>query len=133
MATMQTAKAALAYWACVFALAFVVGAMRVTWLAPRVGEVAAVLIEVPVILAASWIAARVLVRRFGIGSAYQALAMGAMAFGLLMASEALLAVWIGQGVAHWLAGMASVAGAIGLAGQLGFAVVPVVVWEPTNL
>jgi hypothetical protein len=130
---MRTIKAALAYWACVFALAFVVGALRVTWLAPRIGEVAAVLIEVPVILAASWIVARVLVRRFGIGSAGHALAMGAMAFALLMASEALLAVWIGEGVAVWLAGMASTAGAIGLAGQVGFAVMPVVVRPATKL
>jgi hypothetical protein len=125
--TGRIAKAALAYWAAVFALAFVIGALRVTWLAPRIGETGAVLIEVPVILAASWFAARWAVRRFAIASAGQAVAMGALAFALLMASEALLALVIGAGVAAWLAGMASTAGAIGLAGQVAFAVMPVVV------
>ncbi len=124
---MRTIKAALAYWGAVFALAFVIGALRVTWLAPRIGETAAVLIEVPVILAASWLAAGWAVRRFAIASAGQAAAMGALAFLLLMASEALLAVVIGDGVGAWLAGMASTAGAIGLAGQLGFAVMPMMV------
>ena len=55
----------------------------------------------------------------------EALAMGALAFALLMASEAALAVVIGDGVAAWLGGMASTSGAIGLAGQVGYAVMPV--------
>ena len=32
---MRTIKAATAYWGAVFTLAFVIGALRVTWLTPR--------------------------------------------------------------------------------------------------
>ena len=85
---MHTIKAALAYWGAIFALGFVLGTLRVLWIAPQMGETRAVLFELPLMLAASWFAARWLVRRFGIGSAGQALAMGALAFVLLMASEA---------------------------------------------
>jgi hypothetical protein len=122
---MQTIKAALAYWGAVFALAFVIGALRVTWLAPRIGETGAVLIEVPVILAASWIAARWALSRFAIGSAGQASAMGALAFALLMASEALLALLLGSSLWEWLYAMTRIPGAVGLAGQVVFGVMPV--------
>jgi hypothetical protein len=124
---MQITRAALAYWGAIFAAGFVLGTMRVLWLVPSLGGTWAMLAELPVMLTASWIAARWLVRRFAIASAGQALAMGAMAFALLMASEAGLAVVIGEGVAAWLAGMASTAGAIGLAGQVVFGVMPVLV------
>ena len=122
---MRIVKAGTAYWATVFALAFVLGALRATWIAPRIGATGAVLIEVPVILLASWLAARVFVRRYAVRTKGEALAMGALAFALLMASEAALAVVIGDGVAAWLGGMASTSGAIGLAGQVGYAVMPV--------
>ena len=68
------------------------------------GATGAVLIEVPVILLASWLAARVFVRRYAVRTKGEALAMGALAFALLMASEAALAVVIGDGVAAWLGG-----------------------------
>lgn len=121
-----SAKAALAYWGAIFAAGFVLGTVRVLWLAPTVGEVRAVLIELPVMLAASWLAAKWLVRRFGIRSAGQALAMGALAFALLMASEAGLALMIGEGLSVWLGAMTRIPGALGLAGQVAFAVMPVV-------
>src|SRR5690606_39056760 len=45
--------AALAYWAAIFALGFVLGTVRTLWLAPAVGELAAVALELPVMLGAS--------------------------------------------------------------------------------
>ena len=71
---MHTIKAALAYWGAIFALGFVLGTLRVLWIAPQMGETRAVLFELPLMLAASWFAARWLVRRFGIGSAGHAAA-----------------------------------------------------------
>jgi hypothetical protein len=123
---MRIAKAATAYWSAIFALGFVLGTLRVLWIAPGIGESRAVLLELPVMLAASWLAARWLVRRFGIASAGQAAAMGALAFALLMASEALLALLLGTRLWEWLCAMTRIPGAIGLAGQVLFGVMPVV-------
>lgn len=119
---------ALAYFAGVFALAFVVGIGRTLWLAPRVGAVAAVLAELPVILAVSWLWSRHLLRRHPLPRRTQALAMGAAAFALLMAAERGLALLLGQSAGQWLGSLATPAGALGLAGQLGFAAMPWVVW-----
>jgi len=124
---MQTVKAALSYWTAIFALGFVLGTLRVLWIARAIGETRAVLLELPLMLAASWLAAKWLVRRFGIGSAGQAMAMGALAFALLMASEALLAFVLGTSLWEWLTAMTRIPGAIGLAGQLVFAMMPLIV------
>lgn len=113
----------LAFWAGIFALAFALGIVRTLWLAPRIGVLPAVALEVPVILVASWFWARRLLRGSPLSPA-QALAMGAAAFALLMASEAALARAFGGTIADWLADMASPAGALGLAGQIAFAAIP---------
>jgi hypothetical protein len=127
---MQVVKAALGYWGVVFALGFLLGTLRVLWIAPALDETRAVLIELPVMLGASWLAARSLVRRFGVGSVRAALGMGALAIVLLMASEAGLAVVMGQSLAQWLDAMARMPGALGLAGQAAFAAMPVLVRKP---
>jgi len=117
-------RAGLAYWAAIFALGFVLGALRVTVMVPLLGELAAVLAELPVMLAASWLWARVLVRRHRLGPG-AALVMGALAFLLLMGCEAALALGaFGQAPGQWLAGMGEAPGAIGLAGQVTFALLP---------
>lgn len=123
---MQSIKAGLAYWGTVFALGFVLGTVRTLWLAPRIGATGAVLLELPVILMASWLAARMFVQRFGIAGAGQALGMGALAFALLMASEAALALLLGESLWQWLFEMTTLPGALGLAGQMVFGTMPVV-------
>jgi hypothetical protein len=117
--------AAIAYWAVVFALGFVLGTLRVLWLAPLVGLIPATLIELPVMLAASWLAAGRLMQRFAITTASAALAVGALAFALLMAAECALAVgMMGQTPAQWLADLRQPHALIGLAGQAVFALMP---------
>ena len=126
---MAVLRAGGLYFAAVFALGFVLGTLRALWLAPMLGALAAVLIELPVMLAASYGAARWLIGREllagrGFGSG-QALAMGLLAFVLLMLAEAGLAdVLAGQGPGEWLAAMARPAGLAGLAGQILFALIP---------
>ena len=115
--------AALVYWGAVFAAAFLIGAVRTLWLAPRIGALAAVAMEVPVVLAISLFAARAAVRHWRLGPG-PAGAMGAAAFALLMAAEWALAQAFGQSSAEWLAAMQTAPGALGLAGQVGFAVMP---------
>ncbi|MDA0302120.1 MAG: hypothetical protein O2822_06290 [Chloroflexi bacterium] len=119
-------RAGVAYTLLVFALAFVLGVVRVLFVAPRIGELAAVAIEVPITLTASWVIAPQLVRWFGVRSdRRERAAMGAAAFLLLMVLEWTLALLVfGQSVAETLAGYRTAAGILGLAGQVGFAFVP---------
>ena len=56
-------RAGAAYFAIVFAVGFVLGALRVTFLAPAVGPLPAVALELPVMLAASWWTCGWLMRR----------------------------------------------------------------------
>ena len=122
---MTILRAAAAYWAVVFALGFVLGTVRVLWLAPLAGLVPATLIELPVMLGASWLASGWLVRRFAITDSGAALATGGLAFALLMAAECALAVaMMGQTPAQWLVDLRQPHALIGLAGQVVFAAMP---------
>ena len=65
-ALLAAIKAGLAYFAIVFACAFVIGIFRVFVLVPAMGKVAAVCCELPIVLAIAWISSRCLIRRFGV-------------------------------------------------------------------
>ena len=81
-------KAGSAYFAMVFATAFLLGTLRVTLLVPRLGELGGLAIELPLLLIYSWIACGLIVRRLAVsGALSDRLAMGAIAFALLMAAE----------------------------------------------
>ena len=122
---MNVGRAAFVYWGIVFALGFVLGTIRTLWLAPKVGVLPATAIELPVMLAASWWVAGVLMRRFGINTNGAALAMGALALALLMLAECTLAVvLVGQTPADWLANLHQPHALLGLAGQVVFALMP---------
>ena len=115
----------LLYFAAVFAFAFVMGIVRTLLVAPRIGASAAVCIEIPIILTASWFVARRLLRdrSFPLG---QRAAIGLIAFVLTMASEAILSVLMrGEGVSVWAASLLTPLGLLGLAGQMGFAIIPI--------
>ncbi len=120
--------AGLVYFAVVFAVAFVAGVVRVLVVAPAVGAVGAVLLELPVILAVSWWVCGHLLKRFDLGNRpVERLVMGLVAFVVLQAAEMLLAVLaFGQSPAQYVAAFATLAGGLGLAGQIAFAVIPLV-------
>ena len=117
--------AALVYWAVVFAFAFVLGIGRTLWLAPQIGALAAVACEVPLTLGASWFAARGLTRRYRIANRLDALAMGLCAFAILMLAEVALArLLTRQSPGAWAASLLTPEGALGLGGQVLFALMP---------
>ncbi|PZN94708.1 MAG: hypothetical protein DCF31_08675 [Alphaproteobacteria bacterium] len=119
--------AGLLYFLAMFAIGFVLGTLRVLAVAPRLGELAAVAVEVPVMLALAWPICGALLRRYRVppGLAPR-LAMGTTAFGLLMLAETVLgATLFGQDLTTQWANRATAAGLIGLAGQLLFAALPV--------
>lgn len=121
-------RAGFLYFMLVFALGFVLGVFRVMLVIPRLGETNAVLIELPVMLALSWMACAWLVRRFAVPPrTAERLAMGALAFALLMLGELAVSVFgFGRTVAAHLATYQTVGAQLGLAAQLVFALFPLV-------
>lgn len=123
--SIRVMRAAAAYWGIVFALGFVLGTARVLWVIPLAGLIPATLLELPLLLTASWFAAGWLVRRFAITSGGEALAVGGIAFAILMAAEyGLAAALLGETPAQWLAGLRQPHALLGLAGQVVFALMP---------
>lgn len=122
---------ALVYGATVFAAAFALGALRVMLVVPRLGELAAVTLEVPVVLGLSWLVAGRVLRRWPLPRPGQRLAMGGLAFALLMLGETILGVTLfGRTPAGILAAMATLPGLVGLAGQIGFGLIPALLGQP---
>jgi hypothetical protein len=121
-------KAGSAYFACVFAVGFVLGPIRELWVIPRVGRVLAILAESVVMLGVSVFFAQRILRCFAIPkSAGPRLAVGLIAFGLLQIAEAILAFWWrGQNLLQYISSFWSVPGAITLFVQLAFGAIPAV-------
>ncbi len=113
-----------AYVAAVFAAGFVLGVLRTLVLVPLLGELAAVLVELPLILTIAWLVCTRILRRWPL-SPPSALGMGAIAFLLLMGAEAGLSTLLaGRSLAEHLALYSQVAHQVGLGGQLAFALFP---------
>lgn len=122
----------LRYYAIVFAFAFAMGVARTLVIAPRLGATAAVLLEVPVVVVLSWAVWRRLIRHRSLTTPQRAV-VRASAFILTMASEVVLAELLrGQGAVDWLADVMTPLGRIGLAGQIAFAVIPMLVAQPRD-
>lgn len=117
-------RAGVAYFALVFAAGFALGVVRTLWLEPALGAVTAVALELPVILAASWFAARWLVARHAIAAGGPRVVMGAVAFALLLGAECSLAALQGGNAADFVAAFARPERMLGLAGQFAFACFP---------
>lgn len=116
-------RAALVYFAIVFAAGFALGVVRVPLLEPRLGERAAQLIEMPIMLVVVYLAAGHVVRR---GVARERwLAVGGSALALLLGAELLLVIAFSeQGLEADLASRDPVAGAAYLASLVLFALMP---------
>lgn len=124
---MATALAAgFRYFLIVFAIGFALGTLRTLLVAPRLGELAAVALELPVMLAASWWVCGRLVQRLPAGLACRAV-MGGSAFAMLIVAELALAVTLfGRAPAAFVMGWQTPAGLLGLIGQIGFGVMPLI-------
>lgn len=115
----------LVYFGAVFALGFALGTIRTIALIPVLGEVGAVLVELPVILSGAWWICGRIMRGRG-ATVTEAALTGGTAFLLLMAGEACISLWLaGRTLADHFALYAEPAHQIGLAGQLAFAAFPV--------
>jgi 2-hydroxy-6-oxonona-2,4-dienedioate hydrolase len=90
-----TYRAALLYFLAVFGAGFVLGVVRVLWLARELGERVAELLEIPVMLAVMLAAARLTVRRLALPATLGArLGMGLGALLMLLAAEFSMVLWL---------------------------------------
>ncbi len=119
--------AGMVYFVVVFAIAFALGATRVTFLSPAVGPFWATLIELPFVLSVSWVACGIVVHRCGIRRLPEAMTMAASALVLLLGAEtAFFILAFGQSVDELVASYQTPQGLVGLLGQLAFGLLPIV-------
>lgn len=120
--------AGCAYFAMIFLLGFALGTARILLAERQLGATGAVLVELPLMLATSWIACRWSLRRFAIpNGSLPRLAMGAIAFALLMEAEMLVSIGlIGLNLGEHLATYRTAPALLGLAAQVAFAAFPLV-------
>ena len=88
---------ALLYFALVFAVGWVLGPIRELLVVPRFGHTAGHLAELPLMLAATFLAARWIVRRSHIGGLAVLASVGLLAFVFLMAAE-VAGTWLMRGL-----------------------------------
>lgn len=124
---MRIAAFAAAYFAAVFAVGFALGTLRVTLVVPVVGERAAELAEMPLMIAASVWFAMSFVRRWRLAVA-AALQGGVLALVLLLGAELTLVLGVrGLTLAQYLASRDPVAGTAYLVALCVFMLAPAVV------
>ena len=93
----QATKAGALYAIIVFSIGFMLGTIRVLLLAPRLGETIAVIIEAPIMLAASWFVCRWCVDRLDVRRTVPTRSlMGLVAFLVLMSAEVGLGAVLGR-------------------------------------
>ena len=126
---MQTLKAGVFYFAFVFGAGFVLGTVRTLWVVPRVGTRLAELMEAPLILVVTIVAARWIVRHLAIPYlASTRLGMGGIGLSLLLVTEFGLVLWLrGISIREYLATRDPVSGAVYYVLLGMFAVMPLLV------
>ena len=86
--TGRVLRASLVYFVLTFGAGFVLGPLRILFLVPRVGARTAELIEMPVMIGITWLAARWVTRTFSVPPERgPRLSMGVMAGTLLLLTE----------------------------------------------
>lgn len=112
--TVQILRAGLLYFALVFGVGFVLGTVRTLWVVPHVGTRLAELMEAPIMLVVTIVAARWIVLHLAIPSVPSArLGMGGVALGLLLAGEFALVLRVrGLSIREYLATRDRVSGTV---------------------
>jgi hypothetical protein len=124
--TIHVVRAGLLYFAIVFAVGFLFGTARLLLISPLIGARYATLLELPVMLGVSYLAARVLVRKMHISKdTYSRLGMGAAALLFMLVAEFGFVVWFQRiSVRDYLAAREPITGAAFYLSLLLFAAMP---------
>lgn len=110
---MRVLRAALIYFAIVFGAGFFFGAVRTLLMAPQIGTRGAELLESPVMLLATFLAARFIVKRLRPATATELLGTGFLALAFLaMAEVALVGPVRGISIREYLATRDPVSGTV---------------------
>jgi hypothetical protein len=123
---MRILKAGAVYFALVFGAGFVLGTIRVLWVVGKVGARTAELLEAPIMLGATILAAWWVARQFVIPRTLsRLLAVGSVGLALLLTCEFSVVLWLqGVTIREYVASRDPVAGMVYIA-MLGlFAVMP---------
>ena len=126
---MRTLKSGLLYFAFVFGAGFVLGTIRVLWAVPRLGERTAELMETPIMLVVTILAARWVVQRLALPrTPAKRLAVGLVALGLLLVAETTGVLFLrGLTIGEYFASRDPVAGTVYLVMLAVFAIMPLLV------
>ena len=131
-AVKNTFKGGVLYFALVFAVGIVLGTVRSLWVVPRLGVRTAELMEQPIMLGISILAARWVVRRVGVPPQWQTrLAIGCIALGLMLVVEFTFVVWVrGLTIRAYLETRDPISGAAYFIALGAFALIPIFVGSP---
>jgi hypothetical protein len=119
-------RAGSLYFAVVFAAGVVLGVPRTLFIAPALGELTAVLLEVPAMLAIAWVACGWALNKADVASRVsQRLIVGAIALMLLLVAEVSLSFLLtGKTPLEHFLGYTQPSALIGLAAQVAYAGFP---------
>jgi hypothetical protein len=126
MVERRVLEAGFLYSAAICLAGFVLGALRVAWIAPLAGDFVAVALEAPVLLAIAWAACGWTTERLEIPERFvDRLAMGAISLALLLMAEIAVSLLLREhGLVRYLTSYSRPAILLGLVAQLGFALFP---------
>ncbi len=121
-------KAGAVYAIGMFSIGFAMGAIRFMFLLPLFGELAAIVIELPIMLVFSWLLCGRAILIWHVDSQTRIrAAMGATAFASLMVVDlGLYVLMFNSSPLEAMARWGTTAGAFGLAGQIVFGLLPLV-------
>jgi hypothetical protein len=127
--TMQELKAGALYFALVLGAGFVLGTVRTLWIVPRVGVRTAELLESPIMLVVTTVAARWTVLLRGVRPMLSArIGMGCIALVLMLVAEFGFVLWIrGLSIKEYFSTRDPVSGTAYYAMLVVFAVMPMLV------
>lgn len=131
----RTVKAGSVYFATVFAVGFVLGTIRTLWVVPFVGVRTAELVEAPMMVAVSVLAAWSVARRIGFPAEWpKRLASGMVALALMLFAEFGFVLWVrGITIGEYFETRDPVSGTAYFVALGVFAAVPVFVPKATRL
>jgi len=126
---MRILKPGLLYFAVVFGAGLTLGPVRIIWVVPRLGTRSAELMEMPIMLAVTVLAARWIIRRFAVPPTPAVrLGMGFFALVLMLVAEfALVTRLRGISISEYLATRDPVSGTAYYVTLIVFALMPLLV------
>lgn len=120
-------RAALYYSAGIFLLGFLLGTLRTIVIVPRIGRLAGVLVEIPIMLAVSWFYCIRLTNRYSLfGDLRNSALFGVLSFLFLQCAEISFSFLIfREQWTDYIVNMGSLPGILGLSAQILFGFIPV--------